>query len=38
MDFQSIILFFASFAFIFGSAVILKLLYEVNKDKNLKSA
>lgn len=38
MDFQSIILGIASFALIFGSAVILKLLYEVNKHKNLKSA
>lgn len=38
MDFQSIILVIASVALIFGSAVILKLLYEVNKHKNLKSA
>lgn len=38
MYFQSIILAFASVALVFGSAVILKLLYEVNKHKNLKSA
>ena len=38
MDFQSIILAFASVDLVFGSAVILRLLYEVNKHKNLKSA
>ena len=37
MDFQSIILAFSSVALVFGSAVILKLLYEVNKHKTLKS-
>ena len=37
MDLQSIILAFAIVALLFGSAVILKLLYEVNKHKTLKS-
>ena len=38
MDFQTIILGIASFALIFGSAVILKLLYEVNKHNKLEKA
>ena len=38
MDFQTIILGIASFALIFGSAVILKLLYEVNKHNKLGKA
>lgn len=38
MDFQSIILGIASVALIIGSVTILKLLYDINKHKNLKSA
>ena len=38
MDFQTIILAFASVALIIGSVTILKLLYDINKHKNLKSA
>lgn len=38
MEFQNIILGLASIALIFGSAVILKLLYDINKHNKLKSA